>query len=66
MISQLFFKKNDITQKLLRISNSLNTNKERKNEEDAFRQKQKKLMMNGNYFGPMAVIVKFYIIFLKI
>ena len=65
MSSQLFFKKNDITQKLLRISNSLNTNKERKNEEEAFRQKQKKLMMNGNYFGPMAVIVKFYIIFIK-
>lgn len=59
MSSQLFFKKNDITQKLMRISNSLNSNKERKNEEEAFKQKQKKLITNGNYFAPMAVIVKF-------
>jgi hypothetical protein len=60
MSSQLFFKKNDITQKLMRISNSLNSNKERKNEEEAFKQKQKKLTTNGNYFAPMAVIVKFF------
>ena len=60
MSSQLFFKKNDITQKLMRISNSLNSNKERKNEEEAFKQKQKKLITNGNYFAPMAVIVKFF------